>query len=107
MTLAEGPQHGHEVVGIISLTCHKMTSAHIYPLQRRKQMAERVLESLDYLFKVMRVAFAQGMEMQTFHILGQPVGEVFGTYAETRAGKSRVVEVGLNHGAARIDAQAY
>ncbi len=91
----------YKVFGVVSLPCHKVAAAHIYPFKRGYEVAEAGFECREYLFEVVARRFAQGVEMQPLDTFGQAVGR----HSETRAGKRRIVYLGFDNRAFWIDPQ--
>ena len=82
MTLAEADKQPDEMLDIVALARHQMSSAHIHPLERGQKMSELPFELIEYLFQIVARRPAQSMEMKPFYPLREAVFKRTGSYAE-------------------------
>ena len=93
------------MVGVVTFSCHKMSAPHVDPSECREPFAELLFEGVENTFEIMACRLTQGMKMESVEFRGECVGKFVGGHSETRAGQCRVVEVGFDNTAARIDTE--
>ncbi len=95
-----------QVSGVVILTCDQMSASHVEPFKSRNQMSVTLFKRVQHLLEVMAVRFAEGVKMKALYSFRKSVAEVFGFFAKARSRHARIVDVGLDHAAMRIHAQA-
>ena len=104
VTLTEATQSVNQQVYIVTFAGHKMTAAHIEPLNFIQQVTELPLHNLQRGNQVLGLRLTQRVEVEALNALGKFLQQL-GTDAKTACGRCGVVEVRFDGRVFVVDAQ--